>query len=167
MLGNRRTSLYSPVPVLQAHKPLGGALASEPVMTGSQTKSSSSPLDESRDGVLGTTLSSARQLGSAPYPDVSTLQKVSNAYKEGTGGRVLAKVGMAGAAGFMLGPFTHSGPVLTSAFVTGANAVAVIGFYDVLREALTSLTITDTPFLSLVAGGLTGVHCFMHACAIV
>lgn len=98
------------------------------------------------------------QLGSYPYLEVSTMEQVSNAYKEGTAARVLSKVAVAGAVGFVLGPFTHNGPVLASAFVTGANAVAVVGFYDVLREALTSLTLSDTPFLSLVSGGLTGAH---------
>jgi hypothetical protein len=100
------------------------------------------------------------QLGTYPYPDKATLEQVSNAYKEGTPFRVGTKVAMAGAAGFLLGPFAHSGPVLASAFVTAANGVVVIGFYDVLREALTSLMLSDTPILSLVAGGLTGLHSF-------
>lgn len=96
------------------------------------------------------------QMGGYPYPDVSTLQQVSNAYKEGTAARVLTKVAMAGAVGFVVGPFAHSGPVLASAVITSANGAAVVGFYDVLREALTSLTLSDTPVLSLVAGALTG-----------
>ena len=96
-------------------------------------------------------------MGHQPYPDdVTTLEQVSNAYKEGTAARVLTKVAMAGTLGVVCGPFVHSGPVLAASLVAGANGVAVVGFYDVLREALNSVTLSDTPILSLVAGALTG-----------
>jgi hypothetical protein len=104
------------------------------------------------------------QLSSSPHRDLSLLEEMSNAYKEETPYRVLSKVAIAGAAGFVLGPFTHSGPVLASAFLTGANAVAVVGFYDIIREAVTSLTLSDNPILSLVAGGLTGKPSFSSSC---
>jgi hypothetical protein len=100
----------------------------------------------------------AVQCGTYQSPEKRSLEQLSNAYKEDTPYRVGAKAAIAGAAGFVLGPFAHSGPVLASAFVTAANGAAVIGFYDVLREALTSLTLSDTPLVSFVAGGLTGAH---------
>lgn len=66
------------------------------------------------------------------------LHEVSNAYKQGSPERILTKCALAGAAGLVLGPIANRGPVLNTCLIGGLNAAMVLGFYDVLREALTS-----------------------------
>lgn len=90
-------------------------------------------------------------------PDLPELYRLSNSYKEGSFGRVLAKCALAGAAGLVVGPIANRGPFLNTAVVSSANAALVVGFYDLIREALTATTVCDTPFISGTAGALTGV----------
>lgn len=97
-------------------------------------------------------------------PDLSELYKLSNSYKEGSFGRVLTKCALAGAVGLIVGPIANRGPFLNTAVISSANAALAVGFYDLIREALTATTVYDTPFISGCAGALTGVPA-SHACS--
>ena len=90
-------------------------------------------------------------------PELVELHKLSNSYKEGSFGRILTKFAVAGAVGLVVGPIANRGPFLNTAIISSANAALVVGFYDVIREALTATTVCDTPFISGTAGALTGV----------
>eukprot|EP00892_Ulva_mutabilis_P003343 jgi/Ulvmu1/1380/UM011_0108.1 len=89
-------------------------------------------------------------------PELVDLYQLSNTYKENSFERVLTKCALAGAAGLVIGPIANRGPFLNTALISSANAAIVMGFYDVVREAVTAATVVDTPFISFAAGALTG-----------
>lgn len=91
-------------------------------------------------------------------PNLLELYRLSNSYKEGSFERVLTKCALAGAAGLVIGPIANRGPFLNTAIISSANAAIVVGFYDVMREAVTATTVCDTPFVSGTAGALTGAY---------
>jgi hypothetical protein len=81
---------------------------------------------------------------------------LSRAYKAGSFNRIACKTVAAGLFGTIFSPFFSPGVFPAVAVVGGFNAALIVGFYDTLREALTSLTLSDTPINSCLAGGVSG-----------
>jgi hypothetical protein len=89
--------------------------------------------------------------------EIARLCQKSNEYKEGSFSRILSKASVAGILGLLLGPIANRGRVVHTASMGAANAFLTVGFYDLVREALTATSVIDSPICSGAAGALTGV----------
>ena len=81
----------------------------------------------------------------------------SKAYKAGCRDRILTKAAAASLCGCVLAPFARSGFLPLVSLAGGVSAGGAVAFYDTLREAVTSVTLVDSPLTSLFCGGMTGV----------
>jgi hypothetical protein len=88
--------------------------------------------------------------------DVDDLYALSNAYKKGTPARVGAKSAAAAAVGLVLAPMFSRGALPVTAALGAVNAGSFVALYDTLREAMTSLTVADSPVNSAIAGFISG-----------
>lgn len=79
-------------------------------------------------------------------------------YRKGTLHRIVAKSMVTGSAAVFLVPCFNARTIPSDMILGGLNTMAFMAFYDIVREAFTVGTLTDTPLSSAVAGGLSGAH---------
>jgi hypothetical protein len=85
-------------------------------------------------------------------------RSLAEEYKKESFFRIAAKSAFAGSAGLFLTPLFSPGTFPFVAVIGGINAAGFTAFYDIVREAFTAVTVSDTPLSSAIAGALSGAH---------